>query len=105
MWFNDTLNLQDIVDTDVNKMLEKQKMVNKILERLDIDTSIEGESYFEDISVPSDKHQYIKLWTNTIIDTFVYLRTLSNDLLLNSDSINLLDKVINLKTLKLKDKT
>ena len=25
MWFNDTLNLQDIVDTDVNKMLEKQE--------------------------------------------------------------------------------
>lgn len=103
MWFKDARDSQDIIDIDVNKMLEKQKYIKKLLEEIikeDIDTAIEGEKYIDDSSVPSNRFQNIKLWNETVIDTFVYLRVLANGLLVDRYDDGMFNKIVNIRNFR-----
>ena len=103
MWFKDARDSQDIIDIDVNKMLEKQKYIKKLLEEIikeDIDTAIEGEKYIDDSSVPSNRFQNIKLWNETVIDTFVYLRVLANGLLVDRYDDGMFNQIVNIRNFK-----
>ena len=102
MWFKDAINGQNIIEPNEEKMKEKQKRLEFLLEQVikeDLTKILDSDLGVEKKSI-SNKYMNVKNWMKSLIYTFIFLRGIGKSVIVDKVKKGTIDKFMNIRNFK-----